>query len=127
METSIFIAKLLAVYYLTAGVGMLLNGDYYRKEFLKMFDNALFMFYGGIMALTIGLVMIHFHNFWVKDWTVVITIFGWGALIKGVFLIVFPRSFNWFKPLFKSKSLIKVMTIAVLLIGTFFAWMGFGV
>lgn len=126
METSIFLAQVLGVYYLTVGVGFVFNGDYYRKELLKMFDNALFMFYGGIMALLLGLLMVHFHNFWTKDWTVVITIIGWIAVVKGVLLIAFPRSLNWFKPLLKSKSSIKAMTILVLLIGAFFAWKGFG-
>lgn len=126
METSIFLAQVLGVYYLTVGVGFIFNGDYYRKELLKMFDNALFMFYGGIMALLLGLLMVHFHNFWVKDWTVVITIIGWIAVVKGILLIAFPRSLNWFKPLLKSKTYVKAMTILVLLIGAFFAWMGFG-
>lgn len=127
METSIFLAQVLCVYYLTVGVGFIFNGDYYRKELLKMFDNALFMFYGGIMALLLGLLMVHFHNFWTKDWTVVITVIGWIAVVKGVLLIAFPRSFDWFKPLLKSKSYVKAMTILILLIGAFFAWKGFGV
>ena len=126
METSMFISQLLGLMYLTFGAGFLLNSAYYQKEFVKMFDNTLLMFYGGIMALVIGVAMVHFHNFWVKDWTVVVTIFGWAALLKGVALIVFPRSFMVFKPLFQSKTLLQVMPVGVLLIGAFFAYFGFG-
>ena len=39
-----------------------------------------------------GLVVVIFHNLWVADWRLIITVFGCLVLIKGVVLIVFPDS-----------------------------------
>lgn len=125
METTLFIAQVLAVYYLTIGVAFLINGKYYQKEFLKMLDNVLFSFYGGIMALLVGLLILHAHNVWTQDWTVAVTIVGWLATIKGVYLIVFPRHVKIFKPLFKSKSMMTWMIPMVLILGGFFGYFGF--
>jgi hypothetical protein len=42
------------------------------------------------LFLLAGLVVVSTHNIWVLDWPVVITIFGWGMVIKSVLLLVAP-------------------------------------
>lgn len=91
METSIFLAQILAVFYVTASLGCLLNPDYCRKLYQEFAENAGLLYLGGLVALAAGFSMIHFHNIWVKNWTVIITIFGWLAMIKGITLIIFPK------------------------------------
>jgi len=92
MELSIFIAKIFAFVYLAIGLGMLINTKYYKKAIDDMLDNSGVMYLGGVMALVIGYLMVTYHNFWVKDWTVIITVIGWLAFIKGVLLLVLPNA-----------------------------------
>lgn len=124
MATSILIAKIMAVLYLSYGLGFLFNKSYYKKEMAKVFDEPGFMILGGIMALVFGMLIIHFHNIWVWDWTVVITIIGWLATVKGVMLILAPNAFNWFKPMFRAKSL-DYLAVLMLVIGLIFGYWGF--
>jgi hypothetical protein len=42
----------------------------------------------------IGLLIVVSHNIWVKDYRVVITIFGWLSLVKGIAYMAFP--WGWF-------------------------------
>lgn len=125
METSIFIAKIIATIYLSFGVGLLFNRNYYKKEIAKLLDNSAYIILGGIIAIIFGLLIIENHNYWVKNWTVLITIIGWIALIKGIFLLAFPRSLNFFKPMFKTKYLTKFLTPLTILFGLVFAYFGF--
>ena len=125
MDTSIFIARILAVVYLSAAVGFLLSADYYKKVLPKLLNDPTYFLMGGMMAIVLGFFMITYHNFWVKDWTVIITVFGWIALIKGIFLVALPTSFDVFKPMFTPANMTKIWGPLVLIVGLFFGYFGF--
>ncbi len=107
------------------GVGFLLSGDYYRKAIPKLIDQPGYMLLGGMMSLLIGFLMVQYHNIWTADWTVVVTIFGWLALIKGVALLAFPKSFDVFKKMFASAKMMQIMVWPILIFGLFFGYFGF--
>ena len=90
-----------------------------------MLDNQACLILSGFMAIIIGFLIIENHNNWVKNWTVLITIVGWAALVKGVLLLVFPNSFKMYKPLLESNLLTNILTPLVLLFGLVFAYFGF--
>ena len=123
METSVFIAKLFAVAYVVVGLGVLFNPGHYKKVFDDMMKSSSFIYLGGVMALIAGFLILNVHNVWVKDWTVVITVFGWLALVKGVLLLVVPQ------PLLKfSQVLLKklwIVGIGALAMGVVFGYFGF--
>ena len=126
METSIFIAKLLAVVYLAIGFGILLNQSYYRKGLDEMVSNAGIMYLGGFMALVIGFLMVTYHNIWVKSWIVLITILGWFALLKGLLLLILPKTMTRFSmSLFKKKNFLLIDGIIALILGFIFGYFGF--
>lgn len=45
----------------------------------------------GYLSLFLGLASVLLHNDWVLNWHVLITIFGWLALIKGILVIAWPE------------------------------------
>ena len=125
MELSIFIAKLLAVVYIAIGVSMLLNGKHYKQMISNMMETPGIIYLGGIMALIAGYLIVTYHNIWVKDWTVIITVFGWIALVKGVFLLVFPKAFiRFFKGMMRKWNF-TVLGACVLILGSLLGYFGF--
>ena len=91
MQTSRFLAQLIGPTFLVIGLGMLANPEGYRtmaREFLK--SRAL-IYLAGLLALVPGLAIVIVHNVWVPDWRLIITIFGWLAVIGGVFRLLFPQ------------------------------------
>lgn len=110
METSIYIAQIVSVCYLVVGFGFLINANYFKKAMDEMATSHIAVYLGGIMGLVAGFVIVSIHNIWVKDWTVLITLIGWIALIKGVLLFLIPKQFMslsqiivkkmWFVPMF---------------------------
>ncbi len=125
METSILIAKIIAIIYLSFGIGLLFNGNFYKKEIPKLLDNSAYLILCGFMAIIVGMLIIEYHNHWVKNWTVIVTIIGWIALVKGVFLLAFPKAIKFYKQFLNSENLYKFLTPLVFIIGLLFAYFGF--
>jgi len=48
------------------------------------------IYLSGFLFLMIGILLTVSHQVWAGDWRVVITIFGWLILVKGVMRIFFP-------------------------------------
>ena len=65
-----------------------------------------FMIILSILGIIIGLLHILAHNLWVMDWRILITLFGWFSLMKGISQFAFPGfaskwvdniDFKWFQ------------------------------
>tara|TARA_R110001583_G_scaffold103863_3_gene251128 strand:- start:18095 stop:18478 length:384 start_codon:yes stop_codon:yes gene_type:complete len=125
MEIAILTAKILGIIYLSFGVGLLFNKDYYAKAIEDLLKNTGFMISGGFLAIVMGLCIIEYHNIWVKNWTVIITIIGWIALLKGILLLAFPKFASFFSPMLKSKKLYMILIPSVILFGLVLIYFGF--
>lgn len=60
------------------------------KQISKDLKNSRFSVLVGFIAIIIGLLNILFYNEWAYDWTMIITLIGWIALGKGMFIFTFP-------------------------------------
>jgi len=123
-----FTAKIYGPCCLLVGLGMFFRKKTYIKlmeDFAK--DSALAL-YGGFFALAIGITIVLLHNVWQLNWTVVITLLGWAAIIKGAWLILFPDAIEGFVEAYtKNENLMTVHSIAALIIGaglTYFGYFG---
>ncbi|NQT89768.1 MAG: hypothetical protein HQ558_00750 [Candidatus Omnitrophica bacterium] len=126
METSVFIAKIFGLCYLVIAVGLLLNQKLFRQIMEDFIKSAAGVFYGGVLALVVGVVIILTHNVWVANWTVMITIIGWIGFIKGIWLIVFPGSVNKFMQAYlKNEKLLVVQALGALVFGLVLTYFGF--
>ena len=125
MELSILIARIIAVIYLSASLGGFFSRDYYRRLSEDVYKNAGLTYMIGFLTVIVGFLVVHYHNLWGKDWTVLITIMGWLALIKGVLIIVFPRFIQRLSQSFSTDRALKIYPYVTLLIGLLFGYFGF--
>lgn len=123
MELSIFVAKILALIYLAVGLGSF-SGQISFKKVMSSFENSEGLtLIVGYFAVLVGMLLVEYHNIWVKDWTVLVTIVGWAALIKGVMYIAFPRQmFTMAKGMVKNEQSWSVLIFAI---GLLFGYFGF--
>lgn len=123
MELSIFVAKVIALIYIPLGFAMLigqLNGKNLVDSFKRSPGLSLTT---GYVAVIVGVALVTYHNIWVKDWTVLVTIIGWIALIEGVLLLALPKTmFAMAKRMSKNEKLWGIITI---ILGLIFAYFGF--
>lgn len=125
METSILIAKIIGIIYLSFGLGIVINPQLYQKLLQQLLIDPSIRILGGIMAIIIGFLILEYHNFWEADWTIVISIIGWIALIKGILLLTFPKFITIVKPVFDNEKSLRILAIFVMLIGIVFVYLGF--
>lgn len=90
MDNSILFARFIGPFIMVVGAGILLNMKTFKKIGEDFFKNAGLVYISGIMTFLLGLAVVLFHNLWVADWRLIITLFGWLTLIKGVALIICP-------------------------------------
>lgn len=76
----------------------------------------------GYVTMLLGLVTVILHNVWVWDWPVVITILGWGTLLKGIEKVGFPDRVNRKAQAFKYHTVF--WGVVTFLLGAFIFWIG---
>ncbi len=122
------IFQLFGLAYLAMGIGGVINKDGYMKFMEDFAKSAGLLLITGLLTITVGFIMVTFHNIWIMGWTVIITIIGWIALIKGILILMFPGFyFRIFDLMKKSKMLMRIYPIFVIIIGVFLLLLGFGV
>jgi len=126
MGTSVFIAKIFGLTYLVVAVGLLLNQATFKQVIEDFCKSVVAVFYGGILSLVIGIVIVLTHNIWKASWVALITIIGWGGLIKGIWMIVFPNSvFKFMEAYLRNEGLVKAHGILALVFGLALTYFGF--
>jgi len=126
MANSIFLAKLLGPYLTIVTIGILFNLKNCQKIMDDYSQSAALVYLGGILALFFGLLILLFHNTWASNWTVIITIFGWLGLIKGIWLIIFPEKVKAYVDYYRDKTKpLVIQVVIMLLIGVFLIVKGY--
>ncbi|MBU1125656.1 MAG: hypothetical protein KKC84_06500 [Candidatus Omnitrophica bacterium] len=126
METSVFLAQILGPYCIIVGIGMLLNQKTILKVMEDLLKNTALLYLGGAFSLIIGLLIVVSHNIWSADWKVLITLFGWLGILKGVWLMIFPNTTaHLAKAYHKNKSLLGINLCLMLALGGFLTFVGY--
>ncbi len=126
MEITVLIARFLGPLLTIITVGVLLNLKNYQKMMEDFFKNSALVYIGGLMALSFGIILVMFHNVWVLNWTVLITILGWSSLVKGILLIVFPNMILKMTEMCrKSTAVLAVHVVIILALGIFLTVKGY--
>jgi len=122
------IFQIFSLIYLAVGVGMLINPGFYKKLFTDFIENAAVMYLGGVMALVIGYLILALRGcsvYCASGFSVIIPIFGWLALIKGILILVQPKMMIAMSKAMLKENLLKIMAVVIILIGLAFSFLGF--
>lgn len=123
--TSIFLAKFWGYYMIIFFLILSFNPRRIKQIFDDLKDQK-FVIIVSFLAIIIGLLNILFHNVWAYNWTIIITLMGYIALFKGLFLFVFPvRTINWFN--YINVKFFQVIYLLLFLMGLFLLNMAYGI
>ncbi|MBW2977961.1 hypothetical protein KY331_03895 [Candidatus Woesearchaeota archaeon] len=124
MELSIFLAKIIGVVYVVAGISVLFNSKFYKKVMPELIRNTSWIFTMSLMGLVVFFIWVLKHNVW-QGWPILITLFGWIGLLKSLIFLLFPE---WMERM--SLAFLKWINIKAwwggfgLLIGLLFSYFG---
>lgn len=126
MQTSLFIARLMGPVLVVAGATMLFNAKAFRDIGREFLASPALIFIAGFLALVMGLAIVNTHNVWAADWPVIITVFGWLAVLGGVLRMGFPALTKKIgRGMMANKAFLQVAAVVQLLLGGYLAAMGY--
>jgi len=125
MTAALIIAQVLGPVYFVAGIALLNNPNAMQKLIEDITDNPSQSIGWGFVTLTLGLLILAFHDQWVADWTAVITIIGWLATIKGTVLIIAPNILTAFSKIILTPGRMKIAAAGAFAFGLFLSVKGF--
>ena len=125
MQLSKIIAKMASIVYLSASLGAFFSAEHYRRVGDDLFGNAGLTYLTGFVTVIIGFLIVNYHNTWAKNWTVLITVLGWLALLKGIVLIVCPQFVHDLSVRIVTEGGLRIFLYVSLCLGLLFAFFGF--
>lgn len=125
MELSIFLAKVMGLYLVITMLAFLFNRSQLEGLIKSLLDNTFLMVFGGVMALIVGLLVVVSHNVWTADWRVLITIFGWLSVVKGLVRLFAPSHLP--KWVLTNSKLLTFLIWVFLVIGIYLTYVGFSI
>jgi hypothetical protein len=93
MESSLILARFWSILIMAFTVAFLIHPKSLERLYSYLEDEK-FVFIIGFFSFIIGLITILLHNVWEANWSIMVTIFGWIALIKGISRIAFTTEFT---------------------------------
>ena len=92
------IAKIFSVALLIYGLSHLLQANGWARFLSILLKSEHAPFVIGSLTLPLGLIVVTGHNIWVLDFPVIITVGGWGMVIKSCAYLLIPRSIDMITP-----------------------------
>jgi hypothetical protein len=94
MELSLFLGQVMSVVLVVVGLALLLRNGYYMKAYKSWTKDEGLMLFTTMILVVAGVALVLVHNVWVASWEVLITIIGWGMILKGALFAFLPKEFS---------------------------------
>ena len=126
MDITLFLAQALGVYMTVIGISILMYPKRTSKAIHEMVSDHFVPYFGGAMALVLGLLIVLTHNVWNDLTTSAISLLGWVALVKGMLLFLLPHdSFAELAEKFNSRHALTTWGVIALVVGVYLLYSGF--
>lgn len=126
-QRTVFLSKLIGLYCLLVALSMLTHKEETVAAVNSLFHSPTVLLIGGLIALVIGLATVLGHNIWSGGApAIIVTLFGWVALIKGVIILFLPPEVaaGYFAAL-HYEQLLYLYAALMLILGVYLTYAGF--
>ena len=125
MNVSRFIARVLGLVGILFFFIVLVTGGEFLERMIELMNDPGYLLQMGIINLSMGGAMVVGHNVWDGSWRVVITVFGYLALLKGIVLLAWPHVLIEMANGMIESGMMPVQIIFGVAIYGWLAWLGF--
>ncbi len=127
MEFSYFLAQLFGLTMMIFAASILIRPTIVTVAIRDLRPFSFTMLMAGFVGIVGGLAIILSHNIWEMSWRVIITLFGWSALLKGITYVAFPDFLRFTATsMINGKGKRTAVLILVFLFGAYLTYRGFG-
>ncbi|MEQ8936683.1 MAG: DUF2065 family protein [Amphiplicatus sp.] len=111
------LAKAMGVYMIAAGISGFIAPERWRVILDQLRADAALTYIAGAFVFALGVAIVIAHNIWTDPLSVVVSLFGWAALIEGIVLIVMPKPLLDFSGSLLRPGSTKIFAAASLILG----------
>ena len=124
--TDALIVQILSMMFCSISLGVFINPTSYKKILEDLSENESVAYLGGMIAFVIGFLLIALRSTITQDASMIITIFGWMSLIKGLLMIAVPKPILKIVKFFsKKKGFLLFGATITLFLGIVLIYIGF--
>lgn len=124
--TTAALAQIIGPVVIAAAIGFIAHPKFYKKIMKDFEANQGLIYFTGILVMVIGLLIVNNHNIWSSPGAIIVSIMGWGALVKGaIFLIVPNLLFEISRKVMKCETTMKVAMVVMLIAGGYLSYVGY--
>lgn len=122
MDISSTIAHLLGIFFVVTGIAMVVNSKAVAAAIEESMQNKGIVWLWGILALSVGAVVVVFNNMWTSGLPLLVTVLGWLAIVKGAFILILPGTAASFYKKFSRNGMIAFCGVVAFVIGLVLCW-----
>lgn len=125
MEMTIFLAQIWGPLLLATALGILMSHNHYIRVYRDLQREPLALLIFGMAAMAVGIVQVGVHNLWDTFPEVVVSLLGWGLLLKGLMFIIAPRWVDKKGDGWVKLKMIPLAGTAMLILGIYLTWLAY--
>ncbi|MBP6860180.1 MAG: hypothetical protein KBC38_01295 [Candidatus Pacebacteria bacterium] len=125
MVSTVFLASLWGPAILAIGLGMMLNKAYYVKIYRGIQNEMLAVLILGLGGIAAALAQIQAHNVWGTLPEILVSFLGWGLLVKGIAMAVFPKFADKGGDFAANTKIVPSVAIILILLGVYLSWFAY--
>ncbi len=127
MAHSKLIAGLIGPVMAAMGVAMLVNRELFPVIVDQISHDYGLILLSGILSLLAGIAIVRIHNVWSAGWQVIVTLFGWLAVLGGFARMWMPQMAGPISDSFAARPVVLIIAGAVLIaLGGFLSYKAYG-
>lgn len=125
MDITLFLAKIWGPVILAMGLGIFVSRDYYIKIYQDIDKNVFAALIFGMAGMAVGIAQVLYHNLWGSFPEILISILGWGTLVKGTLFILMPNFVDKMGDRWISLKLQPMSAALTLVLGAYLTWFAY--
>jgi len=123
-----FIARLVGPVMVVAGATFVFNREASRAIIEDFLDGPAALYLAGVLTLLTGLAIVNVHNSWAGGWPLIITVFGWLAIVGGTLRMAVPQLVEAVGADFYAQPAVTItFGVIILIVGAFLSFKGYSV
>ncbi|HBD24963.1 MAG: hypothetical protein A2566_00625 [Candidatus Zambryskibacteria bacterium RIFOXYD1_FULL_40_13] len=94
MDITILVSKILGIYLVISGLFLIIKGKSVPHLLKDFFDHPAIVYLTGIILIFLSSMYLIQYNIWDGTWKVLVTIFAWIVMLKGLTYIFAPHALS---------------------------------
>lgn len=125
MDITTLLAQIWGPILVAVGLGFFFSTKYYVAVYRDLEKESFAVLFFGMFAMAAGIAHVMVHNVWNSLPQIIVSLLGWGVLVKGVICVTFPKLADRGGDWALSAKIVPAAGIIVLILGAYLSWVGY--